>query len=314
MNGVDRSRRAGRHFELTQNIADVTVDRSLTQAQLTGNLFVGMTARNQAQHLELARRQGMSWGGLAKHVRSIHTNQFRLRSEPFELGPRRLVLEPCGLIIAKGAAGLPDEHAHARRLIRCLEALPVFKRASKGVERRVRMAFDKGDCAIGLRHHRAKIVGVEYICQFLEFIAGGPGVLDIADRQHDLEVGRQESGASQPIARRARQPADRRARGVGASLRQSQERESWLRFASQFARGMIGVLRLRKLAAEAVDLGLLIEGRAGWLSRRALGALTGTAGFGQRVRPRPLQLQDLGPMHEAGAGKRAHIRLLLTDT
>ena len=40
-------------------------------------------------------------------------------------------------------------------------------------------------------------------------------------------------------------------------LRQSQERESWLRFASQFARGLIGVLRLRKLAAEAVDLGLL---------------------------------------------------------
>ena len=44
MNGVDCSCCACRRVELTQDIADVAIDRSLTQAQLTGNLFVRMTA------------------------------------------------------------------------------------------------------------------------------------------------------------------------------------------------------------------------------------------------------------------------------
>ena len=221
------------------------------------------------------------------------------------------MLEPCRLIIAEGTTRLPDQHAHARGLIRCLEALPLLERVPKRVERRVRMAFGEGDRAVGLRHHRAQDVGVERLRQLSQLIAGASGLLDISDRQHDLEMRRQEPGASQPIAGRARQPADRRTRGVGASLRQPQERESWLRLASPFARGVIGVLRLRKLAAQAMDLGLLIERGAGRLALGALGTLTGAAGFGQRVRPRSLQLQDLGTMHEAGAGKRDHVRLLL---
>src|SRR5688572_124924 len=52
--GVGGGGRARRHIELTQNVADVAVDGSLTQAQFIGNLFVGATARNQTQHLALA--------------------------------------------------------------------------------------------------------------------------------------------------------------------------------------------------------------------------------------------------------------------
>ena len=68
-------------------------------------------------------RQGIACAGWPGVSRRIETRQLRLRAEPFELGPRRLVLEPCRLIVAEGTTGLPDEHAHARRLIGCLEAL-----------------------------------------------------------------------------------------------------------------------------------------------------------------------------------------------
>ena len=91
------------------------------------------------------------------------------------------MLEPCRLVVAERTTRMPDEHAHARRLIRCFEALPLLECATKRIERRVRMAFGEGDRAVGLRHHRAQPIGVERVRQLSQFIAGAPGVLDIPD-------------------------------------------------------------------------------------------------------------------------------------
>ena len=143
------------------------------------------------------------------------------------------------------------------------------------------MVFGEGDRTVRLRNHRAQNVGVERLRQLAQLIAGASCLLDISHREHDLEMRRQEPGASQRIAGRVRQPADRRTRGVGASLRQPQECESWLWLASQFARGAICVLSLLKLAAQSMDLSLLIERGSGRSAIGALGPLTSAASFGQ---------------------------------
>ena len=88
------------------------------------------------------------------------------------------MLEPCRLIVSEGTTRLPDEHAHARGLIGCLEALPQLERAPKRVERRSSVAFGDGDRAVGLRNHRAQHVGVERLRQLSQFIAGASGLLD----------------------------------------------------------------------------------------------------------------------------------------
>ena len=62
---------------------------------------------------------------------------------------------------------------------------------------------------------------------------------------------------------------------------------------------------------QAMDLGLLIERGTGRLAVGAPGTFTGTAGFDQRVRPRSLELEDRGTMHEARPGKSDHLGLLL---
>jgi hypothetical protein len=54
--------RARRYVELTQDIADVTVDRPLAQAQRVSNRPVGPAVRDQAQHVELTSREPISRG------------------------------------------------------------------------------------------------------------------------------------------------------------------------------------------------------------------------------------------------------------
>ena len=289
----------------------MAVDRALAQAQLFRDLPVGAAPRNQAQHVELANGQRILRAGVREGRRRFETGQIGPCPESFEDGPRRLVLELVRLLVAEGSARVPDEDTHTCRLVGRPEPLPELERIPERLERRVRAAFGEGDRAVGLRNHRAQHVGVERLRQRSQFIASAPGVFEIGDRQQDFELRRQEPGAPQPIAGRARQPADGRARGAGASLRQPQQRESGLRIESQVAGGAIGALRLLEFAAETMNLRLLIERRTRRPAIGAPGAFTGAAGLGQRVRPRPLELHDLGAMHQAHAGERHHVGLLL---
>jgi hypothetical protein len=94
-------------------------------------------------------------------LRRFETSQIRPCPESFEDGLRRLELEPGCLVVAERTTRIADEHAHARSLIRRVEAPPEIERAAKWIERRVRAAFGDSDRAVGLRNHRAEHVSVE---------------------------------------------------------------------------------------------------------------------------------------------------------
>ena len=49
--GINRSLCAIHHVELTQDIADMTLDRLFANDQFTGNFGIGESIRDQAQYL-----------------------------------------------------------------------------------------------------------------------------------------------------------------------------------------------------------------------------------------------------------------------
>ncbi len=138
-----------------------------------------------------------------------------------------------------------------------------------------------------------------------------PRFLDVADGQHDLDVCRQEPRALQSMRCRAHAAADRRRRGVVASLRHPHQGETRLWFQAPLAGASIRLLGRRKLPAKAVDLRLLVERRGGGLLVDPLGTLAGALRLLDRVLPGAVQLHDLGAMDPADPREGDHVGLLL---
>ena len=185
--------------------------RSLRHSSSAISLLV-LPGRDQAQARELARGEQDSGAGRPRRVR-------RSRRARSGCAPSRSNTAFAASNSSRAASSSPsarhaasDEHAHARRLVRRLEALPRYR--TRGAADRAphcaspsAMAIAPSACATTARRASASNASR----QLSQFVARASGVLEIAGREHDLEVGRQEPGAPQPIARGAHQPADRRA-------------------------------------------------------------------------------------------------------
>src|SRR4029077_6625729 len=96
-----------------------------------GDLPVALAGRDQPQDLQLARRQAMCVRGCGFSHEGVHPGQIRSRTELFEHTPRGLQLERERILVAELAAGLPDEHTRASRLVRSLELLPGLRGPAK---------------------------------------------------------------------------------------------------------------------------------------------------------------------------------------
>ena len=85
-----------------------------------------------------------------------------------------------------------------------------------------------------------------------------------------------------------------------------------MRLVSAPARVPVIVLGDAELALQAMELPLPVEGLGGGrLVHRQRAALTRPARLFQRLGPRTVQLHDLGPMNQTGAGEADHVGLLL---
>ena len=168
MNGVAAAAVRGRHVELAQNIADVAVDRSLAQAQLTRQslCWYDRSKSGAAPGARAPSRDvpGVGWPGMFGASRRASSG----------CAPSRSNSDRAALCSSLAASSSP----------RARQASPMSTRtraASYGASRRChcsnahrrgssaasRMAFGKGDRAVCLRDHRAKAVGVEHVGQCL---------------------------------------------------------------------------------------------------------------------------------------------------
>jgi hypothetical protein len=164
-----------------------------------------------------------------------------------------------------------------------------------------------------MRRHRGQCVARIPFGELGELLAGSARALELSHGKHDLDVGRQQTGSLERLRRLADRPADRGRGGITRALGQPQQGEPRLRLASVSARLPVGRLGLGERAAQAMDLALLVQRLAArQLIQDALGeVLGGACRLVQGVRPRAMQLHDLGAMHEAQAHVGDHRRLLL---
>ena len=163
-----------------------------------------------------------------------------------------------------------------------------------------------------MRGDRGQDLSVEARCRLVELPAGGARLLEIAHRQHDLDVRGQEPRALQPIAGRPDHAADGARRRVPIPLSQAQERQARLRLHARPAGAAIGRLGRCEFAAQPMNLRLLIMRAAG---RLALDVAHATLDRATRLldglRPGAAHLHDLRAVDEAVSGEHAELRMSL---
>ena len=134
--------------------------------------------------------------------------------------------------------------------------------------------------------------------------------LCLAHRKHDLDERGEQARPLERQRRRRLRPADRRHRRLGASLREAQLGESRLRLPAEPARLPVRLLGGGEVALQPEELALAIAGEACRRIPCLHEAVARSTRLFERIRPRAVQLQDLGPVHEAAAGEGDHLRLL----
>jgi hypothetical protein len=82
-----------------------------------------------------------------------------------------------------------------------------------------------------------------------------------------------------------------------------------LRFVTATAGGAITLFGLRRLAAQPMDLALLVERSARGRTIAVFAALADATRLEHGIRPGALQAKNFGAMHETGIGERDHAGL-----
>jgi hypothetical protein len=120
--------------------------------------------------------------------------------------------------------------------------------------------------------------------------------VDVTGGEHDLDVRGQQPRPRHPILCRIDNAADRRGGSVDLPLDQSQPRQTRLWLSSPPAGLVIRGLGLPELAAQPMQLGLLVEGGTDGGLRPPKEPLARSLGRVDSVRPGAVQLHDLGAM------------------
>ena len=125
-------------------------------------------------------------------------------------------------------------------------------------------------------------------------------------------MGGEQARPRHPVLGRLDDAADRRRRGIELALDQSHPRQAGLWLATPPARLAIRRLGLRELAPQPVQLALLVDGGAhSGLSPLQQSLVRPLRGL-ERIRPRAVQLHDLGAVDEAIPAERDEVRLRVT--
>ncbi len=172
----------------------------------------------------------------------------------------------------------------------------------QGDQRVAGVARGERDGAACVGRHRAQPPARALTGQLAELERGLPGRGDVADREQDVDGRRQEVGAQAGLGRGRQHPPDRGVGEVRPALPEPQAGEARLRLAPVSARGPVRRLGRDRVAPQAVELALAVEGLGGGVAVAGRErALAGPARLLERVGPGAAQLHELGAVDEAPA-------------
>ena len=122
---------------------------------------------------------------------------------------------------------------------------------------------------------------------------------EIISGQQNLDGCRQHSGATDLFLCIEESAPDRRGRRVDLTLRQTEQRQSWLRLTSALVRTRVGLFRLGELASKSMDFAAPIERRSRRRPRDQ--ELTRALCVARGLVPLAPQLQDFGAVEQTFA-------------
>ena len=196
-------------------------------------------------------------------------------------------------LVAERPAAQRDLDPGARRVVGHLE-----RRATPRTARRS-AASAAGGVAVGEQDRAGRVVGdgpqqrgVDGVGDLGELVARRPGGVDVAGGEQHLDGGREHGRTGEPAAALLEHAPDRPRRPRRRPLGQPEQREAGRRLPALLAGRPVGALGVVELAAQPVQLALLVEGEP---ERRVAGS--------DEPSPRPLRLgHRLGPRAVAPAG------------
>ena len=190
---------------------------------------------DQTQHLQLARGQAVA---SCRAVRAGASESTRTRSgaAPSCAKTPRAASSSSAAVSSSPSAGRPGPPArgHARpRTAPRAPATPAMRAAQRD-QRRLGVALGQRDRAARVRGHRNQRVAPLTLRDLARALGRRcRASLDLADREHDLDVGGQQSRALEWLCRLAHRAADRCGCGIAVALRKPEEGEARLRLATR---------------------------------------------------------------------------------
>jgi hypothetical protein len=148
-----------------------------------------------------------------------------------------------------------------------------------------------------------------------QLLRGGARGPEIARGEHDFDARAEQRGTQRPAswALQVRglvdDPADCRLGGIEPALREPQLRQARLRLISPPAGFPVRLFRLLELAMQSMKLRPLVERHADGRSRVLVEELARSLRLFHGAWPRPVQLHDLGAVHQALPSERHQFRL-----
>ena len=216
--GVGGRGGARRDAELVEDVAEMAIDRLLAELQLLRDRLVGLAGGDEAEHLDLAPREVAGLFRTRPALEIGEAGQIGGSAQLVEHDAGGLELERGAFPITECATGEPDEDADTGCQIRRANLPPGQKGEAKRTDRRLGITLGEEDRAAGMGDDGTEDADIEGRGDLLQFAGRPAGLLDVAGGEHDLDMGRQQADALQPLRRRAEDPPHGRGRRLGPAL------------------------------------------------------------------------------------------------
>jgi hypothetical protein len=230
----------------------VAVDRLDTQEELVCDLAVGVTGRDQAQHLEFPVAQSVHL-----HALGGDGSQEPERgecTESLEDGASGLELEGGAVVVVECHARSTDGDPRAGFVVHRVQASPhLCGPPEQGQGQTGILTFQRhqgdGDVGVGTEDRR-----ICFVRQRSKFRGESFGVVDLAGGDMNLDRRREKPCPVHRSVRLGERPVDRRDRDARSPLAQTEQRQSRLWIATEAPSLLVRLLRFRVTTAQPMEV------------------------------------------------------------
>ena len=218
----------------------------------------GPPGGQQGEQLRLPQGQAAGPGAPLLRQQGLRPADVGLGAHPLESLASALHLMLSGFLVAQAAARLADEKPRPGEVVARVQLPPQPGRAPEQGEGGAGITGGKRDRALGVHRRPLQVGGSEIVRDPPELGARGPGLVELAGCEGDLDPGRQHAGPGQRAWRLRERAGDAGLGRRDPDLAQSQQRQPRLRAVPVGGGPRERLVGLRVPAGQAVQLSLSV--------------------------------------------------------